>query len=234
MARPHALFVAREGALRADAMVQGAAGVDPASVGGRAARPPFEALPSGAVVEVCGRPGRGAFAQTTWAAGAVLATQRRGEPAAWIEAQPGLVFAPDLAEHGIDLAALPFVRVPPGRGRRWAAPLLRAAEILLRSGGFGLVVVDLRPPGPAPPVVAPAGAARLSALARRHRSCVLLLSCKDAGAPSLGPMVGLRLLARRTRHAFGVFAVSSDVVRNKLGAPAAGATAFFRGPHGCF
>lgn len=203
-------------------------------VAGRLHRPLFAHLPAGGIVEACGATGTGA--QSTFAAGAVLAVQRQGECVAWVEAAPGAVFAPDLAEWGIDLDALPFVRPAPGRGRAWAAPLLRAAEILLRSGAFGLVVTDLRRPGGdrCAPVVAPAAAARLFALARKHASRVLLLTDKAADAPSLGPVVGLRILPRRLRHAPGVFAVESSIVRNKIGLPRNAPAAFCRGPWGCF
>ena len=61
---------------------------------------------AGQLVEVCGDQ-----VGLTSAAHIVLDAQRRGEPGAWIAVGPSLVFPPDLADHGIDLDALPIVRV---------------------------------------------------------------------------------------------------------------------------
>ena len=62
--------------------------------------------------------------------------QLRGEPVAWILARPSSFFPPDLHAGGIDLEALAVVRVPD------AAAAARAADKLLRSGAFGLVLLD--------------------------------------------------------------------------------------------
>ena len=79
------------------------------------------------------------------ALGAVRAVQRGGQPVAWVDG-PGH-FCPATA--GVDLVALALVRPPaveratPKQARSPAAATLLAAEMLLRSRAFALVVLDL-------------------------------------------------------------------------------------------
>src|SRR3989304_5534342 len=90
--------------------------------------------------------GPGATAPLTAAFGLVLEAQRGGEPVAWITLPPSTFFPPDAAAAGIDLSSLAVVRA---RDPHTAA---RSAMQLTRSGGFGLVVIDLGPkPAPAGP-----------------------------------------------------------------------------------
>src|SRR5262249_14329407 len=79
----------------------------------------------------------GASAALTAAAALVLDAQRRGETAAWVTSRASSFFPPDVAENGVDLEALPVVRVPE------PTHVARAGERLLRSGAFDLVVIDL-------------------------------------------------------------------------------------------
>lgn len=88
----------------------------------------------GRIVEVTGS---GTSAQATWAAGLVAQAQRIGETVAWLLPVDGALYPPDLALQGIDVQALAVVRLPD------RPALLKAADVLLRSGGFGLCVVDL-------------------------------------------------------------------------------------------
>ena len=67
----------------------------------------------------------------------VLDAQKRGEPVGWATSTESSFYPQDVAQLGIDLAALVVVRVPK------AQAISRAGEKLLRSGGFGLVVLDL-------------------------------------------------------------------------------------------
>ena len=80
----------------------------------------------------------GAAPSLTAAAALILQAQQRGEPAAWIGFGNSIFFPPDFAEWGIDLEALPVIRVPD------ALAASGAADQLLRSGAFGLVVLDLK------------------------------------------------------------------------------------------
>src|SRR5689334_3058740 len=80
---------------------------------------------------------QGAVATLTCAVGLVLEAQVQAEPVAWIAIAGTSFYPPDLADSGVDLAALVVVRAPE------LLAGVRAAERLLRSGAFGLVVLDL-------------------------------------------------------------------------------------------
>lgn len=78
----------------------------------------------------------GASSALTAVTSLLLEAQLRREPAAWIAIGDATFYPPDMAEAGCDLENLPVVRV--GDARNGA----RAADLLLRSGGFRLVVLD--------------------------------------------------------------------------------------------
>src|SRR3990172_7275298 len=98
---------------------------------------PFFEPDPGTLVELSGQ---GATARTTLAVSLVIRAQASGETTLWIMHDAAGVYAPDLAASGADLAALVVVRVARREG---AKAIVRAAEIALRSGGFGLAVLDL-------------------------------------------------------------------------------------------
>jgi len=151
----------------------------------------------------------------------LVEAQRRVESCAWITERLSTFFPPDAAENGVDLRQLAVVRL------REARSLAPAAETLLRSGGFGLVVIDLvevskslvgaAPEGRIPEGRIPEGRipegripevarvfsvavqSRLAALARRHRAIVLCLTEKSREQASLGALVGVRLQVARAR-----------------------------------
>jgi recombination protein RecA len=128
----------------------------------------------------------------TTAVGLVLAAQRDGSPAAWVAFSDRLFFPPDLADNGVDLSALVVVRV------HRVADALRAADRLLRSGAFGIVVIDL---GDATAHLSLPAQSRLASLAQKHRSIVACLTEKPSSNDSLGSLVSLRGEAKRRRHA---------------------------------
>jgi recombination protein RecA len=144
--------------------------------------------------------GRGARATLTEAMGLILEAQIAGEPAVWIQSPAhGGFYPPDAAECGVDLAALVVVRVPS------AAASARTAERLLRSGAFGLVVIDLGlnglnglngQNGEADLSMAQQG--RLVTLAQAHDAAVVCLTEKSAETASLGSLVSVRAEAVRT------------------------------------
>src|SRR6478735_5601208 len=80
---------------------------------------------------------RGATATLTAAIEIVAEAQEQSEPVAWIALASSTFYPPDVAESGIDLAALVVIRAPD------ATACARAAERCLRSGAFGLVIMDL-------------------------------------------------------------------------------------------
>lgn len=135
---------------------------------------------------------RGATATLTTAIDLVLEAQLASEPVAWIMLPTGSFYPPDVADSGVDLAALVVIRV----GDATAA--VRAAERVLRSGAFGLVVIDLGAHGND---VAMAHQGRLVSLAQVHDAAVVCLTEKTADTASLGSLVSLRAEALRTRAA---------------------------------
>ena len=149
----------------------------------------------GQLAEISGGPQRSAV--LTFAFRVVREAQAEGEPVAWILGRGSVFFPPDAAEAGVDLASLAVVRIPPAKrgvgADRMAA--LRAADVLIRSGGFGMVVLDLG----RSPRLALASQARLAKLAERHRALIACLTESSVEEPSLGPLVSLRLeVARRS------------------------------------
>jgi recombination protein RecA len=76
-------------------------------------------------------------AHLTAAFGLVLEAQLGDDRAAWVTLEGSSFFPPDVIDTGIDLDALPVVRVSDARTAG------RAADHLLRSNAFGLVVLDL-------------------------------------------------------------------------------------------
>lgn len=157
---------------------------------------------TGHLVELSG----GADGATLSAATALLReAQQRGEPVAWVNTRTATFFPPDLAEAGVALAALPVVRVTR------AGQAARAAEMLLGSGGFSLVVLDLAPGMQ----LSPAALARLDALTRRQRAALLILTAKSRLEASLGCQVSLRADTQRTRGGFDHFHCALTVLRDR-------------------
>jgi len=182
----------------------------------------FGLLPPGKLIELSGV---GAVARTTAAISLLRQAQHEGETAAWIQPEAGPLFPPDLHEAGIDLDALVVVHVPAVAGP--AAPC-KAAEILLRSGAFGLVVLD--PGSPLGPGTSWQG--RLLGLSRQHHSRIVIITNSTTREGSLGPLVSLRVEPRRIRHIHGCFAIEHHVLKNKSGAPIEAAIEHHRGPWG--
>jgi hypothetical protein len=171
-----------------------------------------EQIPAGKLVEISGAYGS---ARLTAAVSIVLQAQREGETSAWVQPKGGALFPPDLYESGVDLDSLVVVHVA-FEGNPYAVP--KAAELLLRSGGFGLVVLDLTvgaQPSQSYPNVAWQG--RLLGLAREHHSRVVCLTDTPQQATSLGPLVALRIEVGRMRVGPGLFSIRPRVLKNKLG-----------------
>ncbi len=137
--------------------------------------------------------GAQATAVLTAAFGLVLEAQRAEEPVAWVTLTRSSFFPPDVAEGGVELDRLPIIRVPDARTAGWAA------DQLVRSGGFGLVVIDLGGAGIQPPAgtIPDPLQQRLVGLAQKHRAGVVVLTDKSADASSLSSLVSLRADAGR-------------------------------------
>ena len=144
-------------------------------------------------------------------AGIVAEAQRRHEPVAWIAREESIFFPPDLADRGIDCAAVAVIRAGGQSGS------LTAAEWLLRSGAVGLVVVDAE----AAWNVDDAPLGRIQKLAKRSQAAVVFLTRKSPRQPSLGSRVSLRGCITRTGLApFLVATRRSRGVSGRSGNPA--------------
>lgn len=152
----------------------------------------------------------------------VLEAQRQGEPAAWVTGQGSLFYPPDAADAGVDLANLAVVRAPD------VLAAARAAEHLMRSGAFGLVVMDLGPAAHLPLHVQ----SRLNAQARQHNSAMLCITEKNRDLPSLGSLVSLRAHTTRSRERPNCFRCEADVIKDKRRGPGWGHVEVCRGPDG--
>lgn len=157
----------------------------------------------------------GPTATLTAAIELVVEAQMQGEPVGWITSMSGAFYPPDVADSGVDLAALVVIRAE-------AIAAARAAERLLRSGAFGLVVIDLcssgegsrqdlihvdpnlpgaaTRPSSAPSLVQ----GRLVSLAQAHDAAVVYLTDKARDTASLGSLISLRAEATRVRHGDGL------------------------------
>lgn len=144
---------------------------------------------AGRLVELSGER---SSAHLTAAFGLVLETQLCGDRAAWVTFGQSAFFPPDVAAGGVDLESLPVVRITD------TVAAGRAAEHLVRSGGFGLVVIDLSSQAgdayarttsavlPVPLLT------RLLGLARAHHAVLLLLTKKSPDTSSLNSLISLR------------------------------------------
>jgi recombination protein RecA len=146
----------------------------------------------------------------------IVHAQAEQEPIAWIAARDAACFyPPDFAQAGVDLAALSMVRLSEDAGSHG---LVRAAEVLLRSGAFGLVVIDLMQGVPKGEL---SWQARLSGLLRKHAARAVVLTESPAKDPSLGPLVSLRVEPHWRAGAGQRVVLEQTLLKCKLGMNAA-------------
>lgn len=212
------------------------------------------AVTRGRLVEISAQPGA---APLSIALSLVAEAQAQGERPAWVAGRGTIFYPPDAAQLGVALDDLPVIwaagasatapgaqwaltgrnfrpNSPPPRGvlralKRVVQRATRAASLLLRSGAFGLVVVDL-PPGATLPQ---ATLARLNKLAQRHDAATALLTVKPDEAPSLGSMVSLRVGSSTTPpDASGHTRLRLTALKDKRRAPGWVHEEVRRAPHG--
>ncbi len=160
---------------------------------------------AGRLVEFSAPSGPGAL--LTAATSVLRDAQRAGETTAWITTTASAFFAPDMDRAGVDLDALAVLRVPQLIGGGWGTDVARTGARLLRSGAFGLVVLDMTEARGASSRgrssqrrrrrLPPALLSRLSSLSRTHDAAALALTTKSRDTASLGPLVSLRAEVRR-------------------------------------
>lgn len=166
--------------------------------------------------------GPAATATLTATASLILQAQWLGEPVAWIAACDSTFFPPDFAASGVDLEALPVIRVNDLR------KATRVADMLLRSGGFALVVMDLG----GQTVLHTSAQTRLAGLAQKYNAALLCLTRKEPESPSLGSLVSLRASVCRARTDFNRFSCELRVVKDKRRGPGWRRKETCRGPAG--
>lgn len=179
----------------------------------------------GRVSEIVGRPGLG---RTSLAAAFIAAATQHGEVAAWIDSA-GTFDPRSIAAAGADLSRILWVGADhhpsPGESgrmeRRAASKALKAAEMILGAGGFGLVVIDL---DDRMRTLTLSAALRLARAAERGGAAVIVLAARRA----CGTFAALSLVLGRARPSFSRTApdapalfdgyrVEAYVARNKLG-----------------
>jgi recombination protein RecA len=104
-------------------------------------------LPRGCLTEICGPASSG---RTTLLLAALAAATRRGECCVVVDASDALD-PQSAAAAGVELERLLWVRCGESSPQKCLEQLLRAADLLLESGGFGMIALDL---GDLPPQTA--------------------------------------------------------------------------------
>ena len=170
-------------------------------------QPTYWTLPevAGRLVEVSGS---AASASLTVVFGLVREAQERREPVGWATSAERFFYPPDVAAAGVDLASLVIVRVSKPES------IARAGEKLLRSGGFGLVVLDLGVGDIPVPLQT-----RLAGLTYHHHAALICLTTKEDQAFSLSSLISLRLHAARKRTTDGHFACELRALKDKRRGP---------------
>ena len=173
---------------------------------------------AGRLVEISGST---ASAALTLTFGLVREAQQHGEPVGWVTSVDSFFYPPDVARGGTDLSALVVVRLAK------VESIPRAGEKLLRSGGFGVVVLDLGAGDIPMPLQS-----RLTGLAHRHHSALICLTEKSGAAFSLGSLVSLRAHAEKRRTADNRFACALRVLKDKRRGPTWHYEDLYTGPAG--
>jgi hypothetical protein len=191
-------------------------------------------IPRGRISEITGRAGSG---KTSIAASFAAFATGGGEVAAWLDAS-GAFDPESMAAAGVELrrmlwvsmktaaalvarAALPHSRFADGPRARRQSAIVKAAELVLEAGGFGLVVVDF---GAAPRALTHASALRIARAAERSGAAVIAIApwrmCGTFAALSLAVSRAETSFSRLAPGAPAMFdglAVDATVARNKMG-----------------
>jgi len=145
--------------------------------------------------------------------------QSRQEQIAWIATGTSIFFPPDLAFRGVDVRAVTVVKAPGPRAG------LQAADALVRSGAFALVVVDWGGQG-----IEEAVLGRLSRMAEDRQTTVVFLTRKRDTDPSLGTQVSLRGTVTRSPQGGKSGESLCQVTRDKRSGPPSRQRITFHGP----
>jgi len=146
----------------------------------------------------------------------ILNAQRGEEPVAWITLTEDTFYPPDFSANGVNLSRLTTIFAPDLRRAS------RSAEHLLRSGAFGLVILQLDANS-----LPDAALGRLGSLCEQYNAALLLVTSStraDASRRTLGSLISLRLesrirAARATEVTEGRFVCELLVTKDKLNGP---------------
>ena len=185
-------------------------------------------IPRGRISEITGRAGSG---KTSLAASFAKSATHRGEVAAWLDAS-GTFDPESMAAAGVELrrmlwasmtmtTATRMPRVAASPLARRQSAIIKAAELVLEAGGFGLVVLDF---GEALRALTHASALRIARAAERSGAAVIAL----APWRMCGTFAALSLATSRAETSFSQFAPGAPVTfdgltvvamlaRNKMG-----------------
>ncbi len=154
----------------------------------------------------------------------VAEAQRKGEPVCWVMTGLDPFFPPDAADTGVNVFILPVIRINERNSKPEiiVSRAVRAARILVRSGAFGLVVVDL-----GRLINMPRHAlSELKGAVLKHHTAVLFLTRKSARCGSLGSLISLHGEALRmpagiknTIHDQGDFYCTVEILKDKMRGP---------------
>lgn len=161
---------------------------------------------AGRFVEIVDTPGTAAL---TVVAGLILEVQQRGELVAWIGNSRSIFFPPDLAASGIDLEALPVITV----NDTTAASC--AADILLRSGSFTLLILDLRNSAE----FSLTHQTRLVGLAKQHHIAILWIARRNHRISAGGSFASLRIETDKKRSGHDCFGYEVCALKDKRRTP---------------
>ena len=173
-------------------------------------------IPRGRISEITGCAGSG---KTSIAASFAAASTRRGEVAAWLDAS-GAFDPESMAMAGVELGRMLWVMARSPAIRRQSA-LVKATEIVLEAGGFGLVIVDF---GESPRALTQSCALRIARAAERSGAAVIAIApwrmCGTFAALSLNASRAAASFCRLGPGApvtFDGLAMDATVARNKMG-----------------
>lgn len=154
--------------------------------------------------------GRG-HPQVTLAVERLADVHRAGEPAAWIGPSTSLFYPPDATDFALDWSALALIQIED------VHRAAMAADKLLRSGAFGLVVLDLIEANDA--TIPSPLAGRLLRLAETHDSAAVFLTDTARATASLSSLIALRARVEWTDVGTGRMAMNCTVLRDKHRGP---------------
>jgi recombination protein RecA len=151
--------------------------------------------------------------------------QGREEPVVWVETADSVFYPPDFIANGIDVAALPVVWAPDVRSG------VRAAEHLLRSGSFGLLVIDLPPHT----IIDQGRLGKIARMADLNETAVVLVTGQEDGTSfTLGSIVSLRLAGSTVHQNDCAHRCTVSAVKDKQDMPGWSRTEVFHAPDGMY